>query len=233
MTQNSLKKSFETFHKITFQVKEDDDIKKNINGLFAFTYSMASYITQSGLTEIFNDDNIVGIIKKIEKQVFENSSERRKAFITIFLDFPSILDCVNINNHPLYNYISELVLSSPKGIQYYNIFFPRENNTAYDYYLQKKSIQRAEYTSTLFEVLKKCENFKIDDFMILQAKSIPNFDGYNDADAYMNVFKENIENISSEAKKIIMEIYNKNIQCTRRNRHSSDMEFLKPFLDDT
>lgn len=233
LTQNSLKKSFETFLKITFQVKEDDDIKKNINGLFAFTYSMASYITQSGLTEIFNDDNIVGIIKKIEKQVFENSSERRKAFITILLDFPGILDCVNINNHPLYNYISELVLSSPKGIQYYNIFFPRENNTAYDYYLQKKSIQRAEYTSTLFEVLKKCENFKIDDFMILQAKSIPNFDGYNDADAYMNVFKENIENISSEAKKIIMEIYNKNIQCTRRNRHSSDMEFLKPFLDDT
>lgn len=38
--------------------------------------------------------------------------------------------------------------------------------------------------------------------MILQAKSIPNFDGYNDADAYMNVFKENIENISSEAKKL-------------------------------
>ena len=51
LTQNSLKKSFETFLKITFQVKEDDDIKKNINGLFAFTYSMASYITQSGLTE--------------------------------------------------------------------------------------------------------------------------------------------------------------------------------------
>lgn len=231
LTQNSLKKSFKTFLQVAFQFNEDDDIKKNMYGIFVFTYSIAYYITQSGLTGIFNDDSITDVIKKLDKATFENNKERRNAFITMLLNFTGLLDCVYIYNRPVHDYISERVLSNPNGIQYYNVFFPRTTDTAYDYYLQKSSLQRAGYTSTLFETLKKYENFDINEFMILQAKSIPNYNGYSESDAYMSVFKEIIEEISSDAKKEIMEIYNKNKQCTGRSRHSSDMKELKPFLE--
>ena len=229
MTYDSLKKSYKTFIRLLF-VSEDEHCEANAYGLYAFAYAMTDYIVKEGFTQIYAEESIIDIFSRITDEVLRNSASRRNALISIATAFPAVMDMLRANED-LFGYISNCVLLKPRGLGLYRVFYPRDEKSIYSFFLENKSVQQAAYTETLYTALKECEEFNLGEFTKIMVAAIPRFNGFSDADSFMDFFKDHIQELSIEEAEDVMRVYRGNGQCVNRARHSSDIVEVRKHLD--
>ena len=231
MTYDSIKKSYKTFVRLLF-VSEDDNCKKNLFGLYAFTYALTDHITRSGYLQFFNEPDIHLSLVKISIDMLKESDSRRHALTSIMVNFPIVMDCIRSNFYPLFDYISNYVLLTPRGLEMYKVFHPRSNKTIYSFFIENDKLKQAYYTETLYKVLKDCDNFNINEFMKEIVSHIPSYSAYRDADAFMSSFITHIAEMTIEGIEEVIGIYKRNNQCTNRSRHSTDIVEVNKYLEE-
>lgn len=230
MTYNSIKKSYKTFIKLLL-ISEDDDCIRNIYGLFTFVYALTIGIVKLGYTRIYGEEDIVSIFLRITKETLQLNELRPKSLAVLMIDFPSIMDAVNVNDN-VFEYMSEYVLFKPKLLKLYRTFYPRNAKTMFSFFKEHTILQQPSYTETLYECLKQEPDFNADEFMKLMVNSIPFYNGFHDADVFTSSLKKHIEELSINGINEILTIYNKNNQCTMRSAHTTDISVINQYLSD-
>lgn len=229
MTYDSIKKSYKTFIRLLF-VSDDETCEKYIYGLYAFTYALTDYIIKEGFPQIYTEESIRDIFTRIDVGLIQKSTPRSKALISIMVKFPSVMDLIRLND-TLFDYISKAALSEPAGIVMYRNFYPREEKSIYMFFKENEKVQNANDTETLYSSLKDCADFNVEEFMKIMVSAIPTYNGFCDADKFMSSFKTHMQELSIDAIKEIIEIYHKNYQCTRRDKHSADIAEVRTYIE--
>lgn len=228
MTYDSFKKSYKTFVRLLL-VSDAEECIKNVYGLYAFAFTMTDYAIKNGYTSLFSEETIIDIYSKVNVEGLENSSPRANALISLITSYPIVMDIVR-DNEEVFNYISKRVLTKPRGLNLYKVFFPRESKSIYCYFKENTSVHEATYTETLYETVKDCDDFDFAEFVIIMAKAIPTFNGFYDADCYMSFLKEHITELSISEINDVLKIYRRNGQCTNRARDAADMAEIEKYI---
>lgn len=228
MTYDSLKKSYKTFLRILLKSK-DEEALSNIYGLFAFIFSMIRYALNNGYNQLFNEPDI-DYFSKIELQTLKDNETRKEALISLMINFSVVMDSVRCNDE-IFEFLVDEVMSTPNNLEKYRLFYPRNSDTAFDYFKKKETIQNANYIRTLFDCLESVDNFDLNEFMVIMVKAIPKYWGYDAADSYASFFIEHFEEIDEETIKIIIKKYKQNNQCYDRARHAKDAEQINTYLE--
>lgn len=230
MTYDSLKKSYKTFARLLF-VSDNEDCKKNLCGLYVFTYAMTDHIIKNGYMKMFSEEDIQSVFGKIEVVNLENSKKRTDALISLMVNFPAIMDLIRTNDL-LFLYTSKCVLSNPYNLYMYKTFYPRTEKSIYVFFMENSELKQPSYIEELYKNLKDCDDFSIDEFMIEMVSNIPSYYGYYSADCFMTSFISHLDDMSIDSINRVIKLYNINPQCTGRNRHKNDMEIINKYLDD-
>ncbi len=230
MTYDSVKKSYKTFIRLLF-VSDSEDCTNNVNGLYAFAFSITDYIIKNGYTAMLNDDSILAIFSKINVDTLKDSRPRANAFISLLTSYPVIMDIVR-DNEEVFGYISNRVLTQPVGLKYYKVFYPRSEKTTYEYFEGQSALHIPYYIETIYKVIKSCDTFNMEEYLRLMINAVPSFNGFSDADRYMDFLEEHLSEISIDTIKEILEVYNKNLQCTKRDRSSDDVAIIKKYIEE-
>ncbi len=230
MTYDSIKKSYKTFIKLLF-ISDDEDCEKNVNGLYAFTYALTEYIIKEGYIQIYKEDIITNTFSRIDVDLLNNSDDRQKALISIIINFPIVMDLIRLNDL-LFSYISECVLLKPSDLNMYRIFYPRAEKSVYKFFIENEKLQKAFYTEELYQRLKKCDDFNVEEFMSVMVSSIPTFSGFSSADYFMDSFIEHINELSIDSINEIIKIYRSNNQCIYRSRHVTDIVKVNKYVEE-
>lgn len=228
MTHDSLKKSYRTFMKLLF-VSEDDDCIKNVYGLYAFAYTMTEFILKNGHHSIFEDENVLSIFLNIKVDRLVDSIARRKSLASIITKYPIIMDIIQ-SNTDVFDYISKEVLREPDGLCHYGEFYPRENRTAYRYFIDNRDLHVSLWIEKIYNSIKDSYDFDIAEFTKTMIKAVPNYNGFDDADCFMTFFISHISDLKIEDFNEVMRIYSSNKQCTNRGRHAADIEEINKYL---
>ncbi len=228
MTFESLKKSYKTFLKLLF-ISDDTNCINNIGGLYVFSYALTDYISKNYIT-IFEQDDVISVLNRIEVETIESNSLRKNALISIMVKFPKILDKIRVNE-TIFDYIAENVLLTVNGLEYYRLFYPRTKKSIYEFFKENNKIHIPYYTERLYKILKDCNDFNVDEYMELMVSSIPYYNGFDSADNFMDSLKTHKTEISSESLKKIMSVYSFNSQCTQRARHTRDKNEINDYLE--
>ena len=230
MTYNSFKKSYKTFIRLLL-VSDAEECIKNVYGLYAFAFSMTDYAIKNGYNSLFKEDTIVDIFSKISVDTLRDSSPRVISLISIITSYPIIMDIVR-ENEEVFDYISKRALSKPFGLIFYRNFFPRESKSVYSYFKENTSVHETSYSDRIYETVKECDDFDLSEFVVIMAKAIPTFNGFDDADCFMRFFKDHLEELSIENINKVLEIYRGNGQCTNRARHTADMAEIDKYINE-
>ena len=230
MTYDSVKKSYRTFIKLLF-ITINDDTEKNIYGLYTFAFAITDYIVKERFIKIFSEPNILEVFSMIKAETIKNSALRQEALISIMTKFSVVMDLL-MQNEELFNYISDVELSDPINIDMYRFFYPRNQKSIYTFFVENTSIHQPCFTDTLYNKLKDCSDFNCSEYMKIMANSIPKFNGYHDADVYMDSFLKHMHKLSIDDINDIMDIYNHNSQCKNRTRHSKDFAKIDKYIKD-
>ena len=182
MTYDSIKRSYKTFIRLLF-VSDNEDIAKNILGLYAFAYSMTDYIVKNGYVQLIKEADVQDVFGRIKVDVLKENDQRRNALISIILKFPLVMDVIQ-SNTTVFDYLCERVLLKPYGLKNYRVFYPRAEKTAYAFFVENRELQLPGYTSNLFEAIKDCADFNFHDFILTMVSAIPTYNGFSDADAF-------------------------------------------------
>lgn len=229
MTYDALVKSYKTFVKLLFIVN-DEDCKKNIFGLYAFTYSITQYALDNGYLRIFEEVDIVRFFSKITVDSLNECPQRRISIGSLMIKFPILMDLMK-SNTSVFEDISKRVLTKPTGLELYRIFYPRSEKTMYEFFLENEEVQNAAYTERLYQILKDCTGFSAPQFMKVMIARVPRFNGFDDADAFIDSFKKHLEELSIEDIEDVMKIYKRNDQCVNRGRHSTDSADIRKYIE--
>lgn len=230
LTYDSLKLSYRTFIKLLF-VTNNEDCENNLVGLFYFAYTMTHHAIHNGYLQLFDEDRIVSTFNQIKIDLLQSSPTRLEALASLMINFPVIMDKLKLNND-IFNYLSNKVLSKPSTFHLYKIFFPREENSAYDFFKENTDLHKPDWTICIYETLEKSNNFDMDEYMITMANAIPTFNSFSIADSYTSAFIKLFPKISEESIKAILTVYKNNKQCMNRQRHRSDVETIKSLLQE-
>lgn len=196
---------------------------------YAFAFTMTDYAIKNGYTALFSEETIIDVYSKVNVEGLKDSSPRANALISLITSYPIVMDIVR-DNEEVFNYISNRVLTKPRGLNLYKVFFPRESKSIYCYFKENTSVHEATYTETLYETVKDCDDFDFAEFVIIMAKAIPTFNGFYDADCYMSFFKEHITELSIPEINDVLKIYQGNGQCTNRVRDVADMAEIEKYI---
>jgi len=229
MTYDSIKKSYKTFIRLLL-VSDDENCKKNVYGLYAFTYALTDYIIKNGYAQFFHEADIQAVLSKVEVDALKENDARRNALISIMVNYPAVMDCIRMNHESVFDYTSSCVILNPKGLNMYKVFNPRSEKTMYTFFLENKQLKQPCYTGTLYRALNECHDFDIDQFMKEIVSEIPPFNAFHDADVFMSFFMDHLEEMSIDAIEEVLKIYKRNPQCTNRGRHTSDMKVVDKHL---
>lgn len=221
MTYDSFRKSYKTFVRLLL-VSDAEECIKNVYGLYAFAFTMTDYAIKNGYTALFSEETIIDIYSRVNVERLKDSSQRENALTNLITSYPIIMDIVR-DNEEVFDYISKRVLTKPCGLNLYKVFFPHESKSIYCYFKENTSIHEATYTEMLYEAVKDCDDFDLAEFVLIMAKAIPTFNGFDDADYYMSFFKKHITELSISEINDVLKIYRSNGQCTNRARHAADM----------
>ena len=82
----------------------------------------------------------------------------------------------------------------------------------------------------LYETVKDCDDFDLAEFVVIMANAIPTFNGFHYADCFINFFKEHITELSTSEINGVLEIYQRNGQCTNRARNAADMSEIEKYI---
>lgn len=230
MTYDSLKTSYKTFLKLLF-ITTDKNAERNAYGLFAFVYAMTEHIRKKGFSRLFEEDDIRAQFLKIDVENIKNSSERQDALIQLILKFPIFMDTIN-DNKSLFEYISNEVLLDPRNLKYYRTFYPRDEKTVYGFFKNNRRVQQPLYSMTLYDAVKESVDFDLAEFSKILINKVPPYNGFNDADGFMNFFKKHLQDLAIEDIESIMSIYSSSNQCVYRSRHSADYQEVNKYLQE-
>lgn len=228
MTYDSLKKSYKTFVRLLF-VSDSEDCAKNALGLYAFAYTLTDYITKNGYIAILKEDMILAVFSRIHVDLLRDNSIRKNALIALITTYPTLMDIIS-SNEEVFNYISNLVLSKPQGLIHYRAFYPRENKSIYTFFKDNSSVQKPDFTETIYNTVKECDDFDLSEFVLIMIKAIPTFNAFYDADCFMTFFIDHLAELPIEDVDKVMKIYRTNGQCTNRVRHSTDKDKIQKYL---
>lgn len=226
MTFDSLKVSYKTFTRLLY-VSTDTNCINNIKGLYAFTYAMTDHLIRQGYTSILNSQDIIKNYERIDVEDLSNNADRRNALISICLNFPYVLDSIR-SIEPLFNKLSEIVLLKPHGLKHYRTFFPRDKKTVFSFYLEKYGSNNANVSvfdiKQLYELLKESEDFSIEDFLLNMVDKVPTFNGYSDADMYMEFLKHHKDLLTEELFKKLKVFFIRNRQFHARDNYKAEIK---------
>ena len=231
MTYDSIKKSYKTFIRLLF-ISDDEECKKNLYGLYTFTYALTAYALNNGYYQILNETDVLSVFGKIDVEKLKANEIRKNALISIMVHFPAVMDCFRMNHTAVFDYTSNCVILNPNGLNMYKVFHPRPEKTMYAFFLEHNQLKKPNYTRLLYRTLNECHDFDIDQFMKEIASAISTFNAFYEADVFMSFFLEHLEEMSINAIEDVLEIYKRNPQCTNRNRHIHDMSIVTEFLDE-
>jgi hypothetical protein len=162
MTYDSLKKSYKTFIKLLW-VTENEDTDKNIVGIFLFAFSVTDYAIKQGYQQLFSEDQIINIYKKIDKDTIKNSPSRKKALITMLTTYPILVNIIR-ENEPVFEYICEHYIKSPNGLKHYRLFYPNDKRSIYSFFIETPSLHKPLFIVKLYNIIKDSEDFNINQF---------------------------------------------------------------------
>lgn len=229
MTFDSIKKSYKTFIRL-LMISDDESCDKNRIGLYVFTYALTSFILKEGYVSLFKEPDIVSLFSRIDSKQVENNYNQYKAIVSLMISYSVIMDSVRVNSD-LYEYICRKVFSDPRKITLYRTFYPRDELSIYEYFLNNKNFHKPLYTEELYDALFESDGFNIDEFLEIMVTAIPSFNGFDAADSFMRVLINHVDELSADTLMKLMGVYSSNNQCVKRTRHKSDMEQLKPYLE--
>lgn len=213
-------------------VSDDSNAEKNILGLYAFSYSLTDYIIKNGYVRLFSEADVQAVFGKITIDSIKLNTSRIDALVSLMINFSIVLESVSTNAKQVFDYISELTLSNPLHLHLYRTFFPRSSEDTLAYFNKTDKLKQARYANTIYDVIKDCDGFDINKYMVEMVQRIPNYMGYDDADLFMNCFITNLSKLDSDTIKEVMKIYGRNSQCTNRGRHSVDISTVEKYLSE-
>ena len=229
MTYDSLKKSYKTFLRLLL-VSEDEHCKENATGLYMFVYAITDYLIRKGYSNIFKDDGLLNVFSSIQLEKLKASNLKRNALVGLITTFPAVMDMLRTFEEVL-SYISEYVLLKPQGLCYYRSFYPREKKTIYEYFKEHNELHIPSSIRILYDTLNGDDSFDLVEFTELMAKSIPSYNGFYEADYFMEFFIENIKSFELNQIKNIRNIYQSEPQCTNRWNYSFEDSKVKEYID--
>jgi hypothetical protein len=230
MTYDSIKKSYKTFIRLLF-VSDSEECIKNVYGLYAFAFSMTDYSIKKGYTSLFKEESILDVFSKINAETLKDSTSRVNTLIAIITTYPVIMDILR-DNEDVFEYISRRVLNKPYGLEYYRGFYPREKKSVYAYFKEQPIIHAPSYSETIYESVKECDDFNLAEYMQIMVESIPPFNGFYDADCFMNFFKGKMKELTEDEINEVLKVYQKNSQCTNRARNTADMKEIEKYIQE-
>lgn len=225
MTYDSLKKSYCTFLKLLF-CTDNEDCENNIKGLFVFLYAMTDYAIKKGYERLINEPEVMKRINNIQTDLILKVSDRWRALSVLMIKFPTVMDSVR-NNAEVFEKVSTLFLEKPARLRYYRNFHPRSNTTVYEYFLAHEELKDNMEINTLHETVNADEKFKLADFLVEMANSIPSFNGYYDADSFMRFFTEHLSELEIDEIDRVYDICISKQQCRTRDNFKKEMEIIK------
>lgn len=128
--------------------------------------------------------------------------------------------------------MANCALTNPSGLRLYKCFYPREEKTVYQFFLENQDIQKAAYTEQLYQSLRSEADFNTAQFMKIMIERIPRYYGFDEANSFMDSFKNHLEELSVEDIEIIMDTYRKNDQCVNRGKHSTDVAEINRYIEE-
>lgn len=227
MTDVSLRKSYKTFLKLLFN-SDDEECIKNILGLYAFIFSMTTYLIEQGHINLLREPAILDEFSKIKVEELESNPIRSDILVAMVLKYPIIMEIIR-ENEEVFEYLKNPVLT-PTGLTEYRAFYPQDLRSEYGFFKDTPSLHKNKYIKEIFETVKSCEDFNLAEFAMIMVNAVPTYLGYDDADCYMSFLKIHVEEFNASDLQEIMDIYNKNDQCYNRGRHTADMEIIEPYL---
>lgn len=227
MTDVSLRKSYKTFLKLLFN-SDDEMCIRNILGLYAFIFSMTTYLIEQGRINLLQESAILDEFSKIKVEELENNPIRTDILVAMVLKYPIIMDIIREHGE-VFEYLKNRVLN-PTGLTEYRAFYPQDPRSAYGFFKDTSSLHKNKYIKEIFEIVKSCEDFNLVEFAKIMVKAVPTYSGYDDADCFMSFLKIHVAEFNASDLQEIMETYNNNDQCYNRGRHTGDMEIIAPYL---
>lgn len=228
MTYDSLKKSYKTFIRLLF-VSGDEECIKNTYGLYAFAYVMTGYMINHGYIAVFNESTVQDIFKRITVDSLKGSFSRRNALIKIIIDYSVVMDVIR-ENEDVFAYLSNLILTNPQYLKYYRTFYPRDEKSVYEFFKENTDVQQAQYSTILYNTVKDCNDFQLNEFALIMIKAIPQYNGFDAADGFMDFFLDHLSDLKIDQIKAVMDVYDKNNQCLNRGRHSADASAVANYI---
>lgn len=150
---------------------------------------------------------------------------------SLITKFPILMDLLG-SNAPVFDYMANCALTNPSGLRLYKCFYPREEKTVYQFFLENQDIQKAAYTEQLYQSLRSEADFNTAQFMKIMIERIPRYYGFDEANSFMDSFKNHLEELSVEDIEIIMDTYRKNDQCVNRGKHSTDVAEINRYIEE-
>ena len=232
LTDDSLEKSYCTILKLLFTTI-NDDTEKYVNGLFAFAFTMTDFILKKGHSELFSRDKVKNQICKINTEELKNCPNRITALAQISIYSPKFIEAIEFNNIELYNFLEQQIIQNPDGFQHFDLFYPHQkDSSSYEYFTIHQSLHSPLNIKEIYSVVKGNSDFNLFEFLKIMVYAIPCYAGFDSADAYMSFLLAYKEQITKEELKELIKVYNCNDQCTRRNRHHSDIEKINAYLNE-
>lgn len=228
MTHVSLKKSYKIFLKLLYNT-DDEACIRNILGVYAFLFSMTSYLIEEGQINLLREQAILDEFSKISVDELENTSVRAEILVSMVLKYSIIMEIVR-ENEEVFEYLKARILI-PTGLVAYRAFYPHDPRSEYGFFKDTSSFHKNKYIKELFEVVKNCEDFNLYEFCSIMVSAIPDYNGFDDADCYMAFLKNHMEELTASDLRRIVDIYNTNDQCYRRSRHTEDMDVINAYLE--
>lgn len=228
MTEVSLRRSYKTFLKLLYN-SDDEECIRNILGLYAFVFSMTTYLIEQGHTNLLRESAILDEFSKIKVDELENNSIRADILGAMVLKYSIIMEIIR-ENEEVFEYLKNRVLN-PTGLTEYRAFYPQDPRSEYEFFKDTSSLHKNKYIKEIFETVKSCEDFNLVEFAKIMVKAVPTYSGYDDADCFMSFLKIHVEEFNTSDLQEIMETYSNNDQCYNRGRHTGDMEIIAPYLD--
>ena len=227
MTDVSLRKSYKTFLKLLFN-SDDEECIKNILGLYAFIFSMTTYLIEQGRINLLREPAILDEFSKIKVEELESNPVRIDILVAMVLKYSIIMEIIR-ENEEVFEYLKARILI-PTGLVAYRAFYPHDPRSEYGFFKDTSSLHKNKYIKEIFESVKLCEDFNLVEFAKIMVNAVPTYLGYDDADCYMSFLKIHVAEFNALDLQEIMDIYYKNDQCYNRGRHTADMEIIEPYL---
>ncbi len=223
MIDQSINKTIDTLFKLIF-VSQDEEANRHINGMYVFLDSLFWYCERNNKFNQVNFSKIENII--VYKMEYDAFSDIKTQFlVSLGHNYQAIKSCYS-KRDGLIDYIKKLIPERARRVMhYYNYFSTQE---LIDLYIDRKihSISDMDYDE-LYKFYVINLKMNSNDFFKVAFKTIGVYNSFSTADVVTGLFMKHFDEISQECFKEVLDTYNLNSQCYRRDNNNSFVSFIK------